>query len=86
MWSPTRLKDGTEVAGGLGYGISPGGRYVSHQGRWLTGYSSHFQRFLKERVTIIILVNQADMSWSSLPQEIWKPCFPNVASPATQPS
>lgn len=91
MLAPARLNDGTEIASSLaswGFGQVPGHQWVIQEGRWgdWGGYTSLFQRFLSEQVTIIILTNQADMDWSSLPQEIFPQYFSEPTHPAIQSS
>ncbi|HEX3355506.1 MAG TPA: serine hydrolase domain-containing protein [Tepidisphaeraceae bacterium] len=91
MWTPARLNDGTKLTYGLGFAIGqiPGRRWIWHNGRWAEwgGYTSLFQRFVSEKVTMIILTNQADVDWSSIPQgKIWDQYLPEITRPASQPS
>lgn len=58
MWTPMKLKNGTEFGYGLGWGLAPwkGHKRVSHDGH-LPGFVTQFQRFVDDRLTVIVMVN-----------------------------
>ncbi|MHC5538137.1 serine hydrolase domain-containing protein [Singulisphaera rosea] len=58
MWTPTKLKDGTDLPYGLGWSLSPwkGHKRVSHNGH-LPGFLTQYQRFVDDRLTVIVMVN-----------------------------
>ncbi|MFZ1700449.1 MAG: serine hydrolase domain-containing protein [Pyrinomonadaceae bacterium] len=60
MWSPARLAGGRTVDSyGLGFGLSPykGKSRVGHTGGCPPGFSTAFQRFTDDRVSVILLTN-----------------------------
>lgn len=58
LWSPVQLNNGATVPYGLGWGISPfqGHRRVFHDGG-LPGFSADLERFMDDKLTVIILCN-----------------------------
>ncbi len=58
MWQPIKLKNGTVVPYGFGWGLSPwqGHRRVFHDGG-LPGFQSDIERFIDDRLTVIVLSN-----------------------------
>ena len=61
MWTPVRLTDGKRAAYGLGWHVDAGrhGRRVWHGGE-LPGFTSHFVRFLDQKLSVIVLANGDD--------------------------
>jgi Beta-lactamase class C and other penicillin binding proteins len=59
MWTPTKLKDGTERSYGFGWVVDTyrTRRRVHHSGG-INGFSSYLTRFPDDRVTVIVLTNQ----------------------------
>jgi CubicO group peptidase (beta-lactamase class C family) len=60
IWSPARLSNGTTHAYGFGWELGEvnGHRVVWHGGNW-TGYSAQIDRFVNDRLTVIVLANLA---------------------------
>jgi CubicO group peptidase (beta-lactamase class C family) len=58
MWSPARLKDGTETKYGFGWRIEEfeGHRNIGHGGA-TSGFSASLQRFPDDHVAVILLTN-----------------------------
>jgi D-alanyl-D-alanine carboxypeptidase len=58
MWTPATLNDGSLTNYGLGWGIQEreGRKWVQHNGG-IIGFSSHMQRGLSDKLTIIVLAN-----------------------------
>jgi D-alanyl-D-alanine carboxypeptidase len=68
MWTPVTLNAGTTHPYGFGWELDgPPERYkkVRHGGS-LRGFRSEFARIVDERLTIIILMNDADVDWASI--------------------
>lgn len=61
MWTPAKLNNGAAVIHGLGWDVDDvaGHRRVSHGGKWL-GFASHIDRYVDERLTVIVLTNLFD--------------------------
>jgi CubicO group peptidase (beta-lactamase class C family) len=61
MWKPVRLKDGTTVPYGYGWGLETtrGQRSIGHGG-FTNGFRSSVKRFPDLRLTVIVLVNLQD--------------------------
>nr|WP_314542938.1 serine hydrolase domain-containing protein [uncultured Massilia sp.] len=57
-WTPTRLADGSTVPYGYGWALQPrnGHRAISHSGMW-QGFTSMFDRYVDDRLTVIVLTN-----------------------------
>ncbi|MDR3714280.1 MAG: serine hydrolase [Puia sp.] len=58
LWSPAKGNTGWEAAYGLGWGLSPfqGHKRVFHNGG-LPGFSADFERFVDDRLMVIVLCN-----------------------------
>ena len=58
LWAPVLLNNGTGIPYGLGWGLSPflGHRRVFHDGG-LPGFAADFERFVDDRLTVIVLCN-----------------------------
>jgi hypothetical protein len=70
MWTPVTLNNGTTYPYGLGWeldgqGAVRGRRVVRHGGS-VIGFRSEFARFVDDRVTIIMLMNQHDVDWQTI--------------------
>src|SRR5882762_1798501 len=63
MWTPAKLKNGQPNKDGYGFGwfISDrhGHHVVSHDGAW-QGFKSHISRYVDDKLTVVVLINQAD--------------------------
>jgi D-alanyl-D-alanine carboxypeptidase len=59
MWAQTKLNNGTTVPYGFGWGTGKinGHRVVSHNGG-IIGFCSNISRFLDDRITVIVLINE----------------------------
>jgi D-alanyl-D-alanine carboxypeptidase len=58
MWKPVLLQNGTSIPYGFGWGLSPwhGHRRVFHDGG-IPGFSSDFERFIDDGLTVVVLTN-----------------------------
>ena len=66
MWTPTRLPDGKLAHYGLGWGVATSGRpNVGHSG-YASGFSSSFQMYPAEHLTIIVLCNLGEESLATI--------------------
>lgn len=66
MWTPTKLADGTVKHYGLGWGVATEGRRnVGHSG-YTSGYSSTFQVYPADKLTIIVLCNLGEESVATI--------------------
>jgi CubicO group peptidase (beta-lactamase class C family) len=84
MWEPVALNNATSSGYGLGWQIGDrmGKRVYSHGGT-LGGFRSHYARFPKEHVSIIVLTN---LSSAKPDQILWKVAaavIPGLEQPAT---
>ena len=69
MWTPVTLNNGTTYPYGLGWELGQGavkGRRVVRHGGSVTGFRSEFARFVDDRLTIIVLMNQHDVDWQTI--------------------
>jgi CubicO group peptidase (beta-lactamase class C family) len=66
MWTPTTLPDGSVKHYGLGWGVATSGRTnVGHSG-YTSGFSTTFQKYPEDHLTIIILTNLGEESLASI--------------------
>lgn len=66
MWTPTTLRDGKVKHYGLGWGVATDGRAnVGHSG-YTSGFSSTFQIYPADHLTIIVLCNLGEESLASI--------------------
>jgi D-alanyl-D-alanine carboxypeptidase len=66
MWAPTTLTDGTVAHYGLGWGVATSGRAnVGHSG-YTSGFSSTYQIYPADRLTIIVLCNLGEESLATI--------------------
>jgi CubicO group peptidase (beta-lactamase class C family) len=63
MWTPAKLADGTNTDYGFGWVISSvkGHADIHHNGA-MNGFVGNISRFLDDRLTVIVLVNQSGLS------------------------
>jgi CubicO group peptidase (beta-lactamase class C family) len=63
MWTVAKLKNGQPNSGHYGYGWSietkNGHRVVGHGGSW-QGFKTHISRYVDDKLTVVVLINQAD--------------------------
>jgi D-alanyl-D-alanine carboxypeptidase len=66
MWTPTTLPDGTVKHYGLGWGVATSGRAnVGHSG-YTSGFSTTFQIYPDDKLTIIVLTNLGEESLATI--------------------
>ena len=60
MWTAATFNDGTKSKYGLGWNVDElqGHIYVSHTGSHMTGFKTVLMRFLKDKLSVIVLTNQ----------------------------
>jgi hypothetical protein len=65
MWTVARLKDGKPNSGDYGFGweiqTKKGHKCIGHGGSW-QGFRTHISRYVDDKLTIVVLINQADAS------------------------
>jgi CubicO group peptidase (beta-lactamase class C family) len=63
MWTVAKLKNGQPNSGHYGYGWSieekKGHKVIGHGGSW-QGFKTHISRYVDDRLTVVVLINQAD--------------------------
>jgi CubicO group peptidase (beta-lactamase class C family) len=63
MWTVAKLKNGQPNSGHYGYGWSieekKGHKVVGHGGSW-QGFKTHISRYVDDKLTVVVLINQAD--------------------------
>lgn len=73
MWTVATLNDGKPNQGPYGFAwfieSRKGHRLVGHDGRW-QGFSTHIARYLDDRLTIVILTNQANCNPQLIVDEV----------------
>lgn len=66
MWTPTKLKDGTIKHYGLGWGVATDRRAnIGHSG-YTSGFSSSFQIYPADHLTIIVMCNLGEESLATI--------------------
>jgi CubicO group peptidase (beta-lactamase class C family) len=88
MWTPFKFNDGKDANYGLGWTIDQvnGRKRIGHGGS-LTGFRSHFARFVDDGLTVIVLTNLAQADPAELSRGIAAHYVPalakaNAAAPA----
>ena len=89
MWTPVTLKDGTSQPYGLGWELnSPlrnygpiGTRKVVSHGGSLKGFRAQYARFVDDRVSVILLMNQDDVDWQATLYVVASRHLPAMAEP-----
>ncbi len=66
MWTPTTLKDGTVKHYGLGWGVATSGRANAGHSGYTSGFSTTFQVYPDDHLTIIVLTNLGEESLASI--------------------
>ena len=63
MWTVAKLKNGQPNSGHYGYGWSieqkQGHKVIGHGGSW-QGFKTHISRYMDDKLTVVVLINQAD--------------------------
>ncbi len=68
MWTPVRLTGASTAAYGFGWHVDStrrGGRRVWHGGG-LPGFTSHFVRYVDDRLSVVVLSNGDDSDMASI--------------------
>jgi CubicO group peptidase (beta-lactamase class C family) len=65
MWTVVKLNNGTPNSGNYGFGwdieTKDGHKCIGHGGSW-QGFRTHISRYVDEKLTVVVLINQADAS------------------------
>jgi D-alanyl-D-alanine carboxypeptidase len=71
MWEPARFNNGSTLPYGFGWGLSPwmGHRRVFHDGG-LPGFSTDFERFIDDKLMIVVLSNDENANASGIALKI----------------
>ena len=87
MWTATKLKDGKTADYGFGWGIEKanGHRVVAHGGG-IPGFSTQINRYLDDKLTVIVLTNADGDQAGVLAQGIAGRVLPALAKKAAAPS
>jgi CubicO group peptidase (beta-lactamase class C family) len=63
MWTVAKLKNGQPNSGHYGFGWSieekKGHKVIGHGGSW-QGFKTHISRYVDDKLTVVVLINQAD--------------------------
>lgn len=86
MWKPTSLNDGSESGYGLGWGLSKvnGRRRVSHGGG-IPGFSTEFERYPDDGLTVIVLTNSEGGHAEPLARGVAARFVPELAEKPAEP-
>ena len=68
-FTPVLLNDGTTYGYGFGWGISEGGKTLSHTRGW-AGFRTYIVRFLDKKQTLILLCNDGNFSQRAIAVDI----------------
>ena len=87
MWTPVRLNNGATHDYGFGWEIGEidGHRLISHGGDFSTGFSAQIDRFVDDRLTVIVLTNLAGALPARIARIVAGTYIPAVALPAYKP-
>src|SRR6185295_2547821 len=66
MWTPVRLKDGTLSYYGFGWQLGRAKRKAVYHTGGIPGFNSAFARYPDDRLTVIVLMNLADVDMDSV--------------------
>ena len=86
MWRPGTLNNGSPHGHGFGWDIGEiaGHRRLSHEGRW-TGFSAQIDRFVDDRLTVIVLTNLAESAPARISRAIAGTFISALAAPVYAP-
>ena len=86
MWTPMRLNDGQASTYALGWQVEPYRTRprVAHGGN-ITGFSTYFQRYPDDKVTVIALVNQSGGGGAPLANGVAEIYIPALKENAPKP-
>jgi len=63
VWTVAKLNDGTPNSGNYGFGwfieTKNGHKVIGHGGSW-QGFKSHIARYVDDKLTVVVLINQGD--------------------------
>jgi CubicO group peptidase (beta-lactamase class C family) len=78
-WTPAKLNDGTTTPYGYGWQLSPlnGHRSIAHGGSW-QGFKSQINRYVDDKLTVIVLANAAQARPSKIANLIAKHYVPEL--------
>lgn len=90
MWTPARFNNGQTSGYGLGWGIRHvnSHRCLSHSGGHITGFGTLIQRYVDDRLTVIVLTNLRGVKTGRIAERVAAHYLPELAAPAApkQPS
>ena len=86
MWTPARLADGSQCGYGLGWFVDAqqGRRRVRHDGG-VPGFTADFERYLDDRLAVIVLTNSGSAEPASMAQHIAGLAVPALAAEVKKP-
>jgi CubicO group peptidase (beta-lactamase class C family) len=86
MWTPVMLKGGVEQPYGFGWFIDDwqGHKRIYHGGN-LPGFVSHFDRFVDDKLTIIVLINTDNADPGKIALNVAGVFVPELAPPVLKP-
>ena len=81
MWTKVKLNDGKTAAYGFGWGLAEvrGHRIIEHGGAW-QGFKAQISRYVDDKLTIILLANQARANQTKLAHDIAAIINPELAN------
>lgn len=86
MWTPARFNDGKASGYALGWQVEPfRTRPRQAHGGGITGFSTFFARYPEDKVTVIVLVNQAGNAGGALANGIAEIFIPALQTNAPKP-
>lgn len=86
MTAPVTLNKGTTHSYGLGWFLEPWqGHKRVHHGGGISGFSSDFERFVDDKLTVIILTNASNRDIQKIALQIAGFYVPTLTSPAEKP-
>lgn len=87
MWTPTKLNNGASHNYGSGWEIDTiaGHRLIGHAGNFSSGFSGKIDRWVDDRLTVIVLTNLMGAPTGRIAREIAGTYLPPVAPPVYKP-
>jgi D-alanyl-D-alanine carboxypeptidase len=72
MWTPGTLNDGSRTLYGFGFGINDlrGQRMITHSGGHMTGFSSRYAVFPRQKMSVIVLSNRSEANTDVIVQGV----------------
>jgi D-alanyl-D-alanine carboxypeptidase len=86
IWTPVKLNDGSTHPYGFGWFLSPigGHRCYSHNGLW-QGFTTYIARYVDDKLTVIVLTNQASANPGTISRQIADRYLPALADAVPKP-